>query len=467
MMNLFLVTAVVGFFIGHFKMRYGGWLPYIVIEGLVVLLVFLTLARVSQDREVFQRLRVTRVYLIFCAYALTAVVRPDIPIFSGLMGYRALLVCPALLFAGFLAFEHPRQLRRVYVILTVLGVVTALVGLYQWQVGPDVVATWGGYYSEFAKRMLWTRLSQDAFVFRAFATFVQPGVFGATMACVMLTALAQMMSPRINAGERVLLAIAFGVMGAGTVVSASRLSIITVVTGAIIMIALKSGTVERAKRLAQSAAVLAATLWIALQFTGPLFFERLQSVGTVRSFFWRWVDPTIEGLRRGLDSPIGIGLGYTSGLPYFVSDAWLPVVDQTNRNIDSGLGAVAQELGIFGVIIYIFFTAMVAVWAVRSWRVLPAGALKDLLLAPAALAVVAVPLVPIANMMMASYPVAIIYWFLIGMLMRAPLFISPYRRAMPRPLAARGEPAHPARIYPSGAPPIYRQPQHSALKRIR
>jgi hypothetical protein len=456
MMNLFLVTAVTGFFIGHFKMRYGGWLPYIAIEGLVVLLVFLVLARVSLDREVFQRVPVTRVYLFFCAYGLTAVVRPDMPVFSSLMGYRALFVCPALLFAGFLAFDHPRQLRRTYVILTVLSVLTAVIGLYQWRVGPDVVATWGGHYSEFAKKMLWTRLSQDAIVFRSFATFVQPGTFGATMACVMLTALAQMMSPRIRAAQRVLVTLAFGVMGAGMVVSASRLSIVIVVTGAIVMIALKGGTVERAKRVVQLAAVLAATFWVALQVTGPLFLERLRSVGTVQSFYYRWLNPTLEGLRRGLENPIGIGLGYTSGLPYFVTDDWLPVIDQTNRNIDSGLGAVAQELGILGVMLYLLFTVMVAVGAVRSWRALPAGILKDLLLAPAALAVIAVPLVPIANLMMASYPVAIIYWFLIGMLMKAPLWVVRHHRRAPlqqRP--ADGERALGTRLYPLPARAAY------------
>jgi hypothetical protein len=246
-------------------------------------------------------------------------------------------------------------------------------------------------------------------------------------------------------------------MGAGIVVSASRLSMVTVALGAIIMIGLKGGIGEKAKRTIQATVVLSLTLWMAMQFTGPVFVERLQSVGTPQAFFFRWFNPTIEGLRRGVEMPIGMGLGYTSGLPYFVQDDWLPKVDQTDRNIDSGIGAVAQELGILGVMFYLLFTVMVARTAVRSWRALPAGRIKDLLLAPAALAVVAVPLVPIANMMMASYPVAIIYWFLIGMLMKSPFIVL---RRRPRPMA---------KAAPNGLSPAqlrqqrHLEPRHSHL----
>jgi hypothetical protein len=288
MLNLFMLTAIAGFAIGHFKMRYGGWMPYIVIEGLVLMLVLATIAKASRDRTLARRIPVTRVYLVLCVYSLTAVVRPDVPLFSGLMGYRALLMCPALLFAGYLAFDNPRQLQKVYFLLASLGAVTAVIGLYQWSVGPDVVATWGGHYPEFARKMLWTRLSQDKFVFRAFSTFVQPGVFGAAMACVMLTVLAQIISGRVKAIYRVLLVIAFAVMGAGVIVSASRLSMVNVALGAIAMVGLKGGTGEKAKRLIQASVILGATLWIALQFTGPAFVERLQSVGTPQSFFFRW-----------------------------------------------------------------------------------------------------------------------------------------------------------------------------------
>jgi hypothetical protein len=423
MTALYIATIVVGFFLGPFKMLYGGWTPYVVMDSLVAVLGVASMLRVLRNVNVRRDLPIAAPFLALSLYATVGVLSFGTALPLSLMGFRGLVLYSTLFFAGYECLGNVGQIRRIYLVLTLLGTATALFGLWQWTVGPEVVATWGGWYREFSQKMIWTRVSGTEFVFRAFSTFVQPGVFGATMALTMLVTLASFLESRTSTVKRFALLTAFTVMGAGLLVSASRLSLVIVASGAATMILLNRRTGLGLKLIAQTSLIVVIGFWAATSFAGPVFVERFSTIGSSESFFNRWFNPLAEGLRLSVVHPIGLGLGYTTGVPFFVSDEWVQDLAGGGRNVDSGIGAIGAELGILGVCFYLFFVYKVAVSSARAWKALPPGSMKELLVAPAAMGVLGLLLSPIANMMLPSVPPSIIYWFSIGMLLKAPQLV--------------------------------------------
>jgi hypothetical protein len=88
------------------------------------------------------------------------------------------------------------------------------------------------------------------------------------------------------------------------------------------------------------------------------------------------------------------------------------------NTVDSGYGAVAQELGIIGLLLFAWFAARLGVAGIRAWRALPHGVARDLFLAPAIWAV-AFPVWTLLAQPHASVPASMYFWLLIGMLLRA------------------------------------------------
>src|SRR5205823_4863769 len=80
-------------------------------------------------------------------------------------------------------------------------------------------------------------------------------------------------------------------------------------------------------------------------------------------------------------TPLGKGLGYTAGMPILLNKGQAFSEVET-LNVDSGIGAAAAELGILGVLIFLYLLLQLASCPLQSWRRIPEGALKDLMLVP-------------------------------------------------------------------------------------
>jgi hypothetical protein len=455
MINFYIAAVFVGFFIAPLKMIIGGWAPYMLMDGMVIVLVVNGLVHAIQQRGV-RPIPITTAYFALALYCVVGLLNPEGIFLRGLMGLRSLLLYPALMFAGFACFTHERQVTKIYRALIVLGVVTALVGIWQWNAGPAALAAWGGSYGDFARRMVWIRGESGILVFRPFSTFAQPGVFGATMTLTALIVLSELLASGIGLARRITMGIAIAIMTTGLLVSASRLSMIELILGAVLMAFLTRGLARRTGLAVQGAVILYGGLWVATAFAGPMFRERFQGLDQPAIYFWRWMNPLMEGFRQALDHPLGLGPGYAGGIPFFVSASWIADLGgQYVRNVDSGIGAIAAEYGIPGVILFLFFFIRVAWIAFVSWRALPPSPLKDRLRAPVVFAFIGVAVTPIADMMRPAIPSAIIFWFTLGMLMKAPFLVPRYRMPAAMHTLARRDPRGRPRLDPVRAPAAY------------
>jgi hypothetical protein len=441
---LFAITVAVGFFVAVWKMLYGGWAPYIVMDSLIVLLVVCGVLGFLRDRSAARRLPFASALVVFALFSLVGLVSPAAGLMRGVMGFRSLFLCSGLAFAGYVAFRSEKQIIRIYWWLIVLGVVTGTFGIYQWFAGPEVVATWGGSYKYFATTMYWHRdRNSGETVFRAFSTFAQPGVFGSAMSYLTLIALAGVLSSVTHVAARMAFGLATVVMLSGLVASGSRSALIEVVLGAVLMVGLNGGIARRLGLIAKVSLVVGLALYLGNRLVGSVAITRFGTILLPQSYFWRWFNPLAEGVRMGLLSPFGFGLGYTSGGPFFVSDGWVSDLGNVGQNVDSGIGAVATDLGIGGLVLYVYFMFKVAEACVVAWRALPPGRLKDMMLAPAAFGILGLLVSPISNVMRPSIPPAIIYWFLVGALVKSPLVA---RASMQARLFSLRRPLRPAFI---------------------
>jgi O-antigen ligase len=154
---------------------------------------------------------------------------------------------------------------------------------------------------------------------------------------------------------------------------------------------------------------------LVLFIIGPVVTERFSTIFDPQALFWKWFGPLTYGLGVAQQHPFGMGLGYTAGVPRFISDP--AIRELPSRNIDSGYGAASAELGLMGLGLFVFFALKVGIEGLRAWNGLRAGRLRDLLLGPALFAAT----YPIVSVIFQppSGPSSIYFWLLIGMLMKA------------------------------------------------
>ena len=164
------------------------------------------------------------------------------------------------------------------------------------------------------------------------------------------------------------------------------------------------------------AAITGAAVGVVGLVTGPIVSQRFSTIFDPQAFFWKWFGPLAGGLRIALEHPFGMGLGYTAGVPRFVGGGFFS--DLPTVNIDSGYGSAAAELGLIGLLFFVYFAGRVGASGLSAWRRLPSGRLKDLLLGPALLAAT-YPIVSVIYQPQSVLPSSIYFWLLVGVLMKA------------------------------------------------
>jgi len=413
---LVLLLLVVGFFLGPVKLLGISWISYISADGLAfAILLVLFAGRLAVRRPVFAATPLSLSLLTLAVFCLLELANPEAPFIRSVLGLRSWVLYLGFFFVGFYTLRSIEQLQRIYAVLLVLGLLTAAYGIYQWQAGPESFAGWSEYYGQYA-RLAWA--AQSGSVFRAFSTFVAPGTFGGNMALLMLLAFGVVASPRVRLHWRLLAGGAFVVMGIGIAASGSRGPVAHLMLAALVGIGFVPGIGRRisvgviASLLAGIAVVLVAVL------IGSVAGERFSTIFDPQAFFWKWFGPLSYGLQIARDHPLGMGLGYTAGIPQFLrTQAFhdLPAI-----NLDSGYGSAAAELGLAGLVIFMFFAFKVGIEGFRTWRTLAPSLLRDLLLGPALIAST-YPVVSVIFQPQAALPSSIYIWLLIGMLMKAPM----------------------------------------------
>ena len=411
---LVLLLILVGFFLGPFKLLGASWFSYLSADGLAVLVLIVVFSgRIATRKPLFTASPLSIPLLLLALFCVLELVNPGAPFIRSVLGLRSWLLYLSFYFVGLYTLRSIRQLERLYTLLLALGLLTAVYGIYQWQVGPESFANWSEYYGQYA-RFVW--LAQSGLVFRAFSTFVTPGAFGSNMSLVMLLAFSVAASPRIRARWRIISAASFVVMGAGIAASGSRGPVAHLILSA----GLALGFIPRLKRrvgVAFKAAILGGVAVVVIAvLLGPVVGERFSTILDPQAFFWQWFGNLAYGVRIAQEHPFGMGLGYTAGVPQFIPNQIFQELPTTT--VDSGYGSAAAELGILGLALFTYFAVKVGIEGFRTWKSLPPGQLRDLLLGPALYAAT-YPIVSLVFQPQATLPGAIYFWLLIGMLMKA------------------------------------------------
>jgi len=408
------LLVTIGFFEGPLKLLGASWFAYLLPDALAALVLFIVFAeRIAGGKPLFARSGVSLPIVLLGVWCLVETLNPESPLVRSLLGLRSWLLYLALYFVGLYTFRSVRQLERLYGLLLTLGLLTAAYGVYQWRAGPESFASWSDYYGRLAK-LAWS--AQSGLVFRAFSTFVAPGTFGTNMALLILLAFGVIASEAVPLRWRAAAAVAAMVMGAGIVVSGSRGPVVHLALAGAVMLVFLPGLGTKLRMAVRVGLLAGLVALVVLVQVGSLFGERLATIGEPESFFWKWFLPLMRGLDIALAHPLGMGLGYTAGVPQFIADRY--VRDLPTTNVDSGYGSAAAELGLLGLLLFVYFAMTVGIEGLRAWRRLRTGHPKDLLLGPALIAGT-YPIVSVIAQPQATLPSSIYVWLLVGMIVRA------------------------------------------------
>ena len=410
-----LLLLLVGFFLGPLKLLGASWLSYVSADGLALLVLLLVFAgRVANRQPVLAASPLSLAIVVLAAFCLLELANPEAPFMRSVLGLRSWVLYLGFYFVGFYTLRSVSQLERLYAVLLTLGLLTAVYGIYQWQAGPESFAGWSEYYGQYA-RLAWA--AQSGVVFRAFSTFVAPGTFGGNMALLMLVAFGVVASPRVRAVWRAIAGGVFLIMGVGIAASGSRGPVAHLMLAAALGVLFIPDLGRRLSVGFTAAVMTGLGLLLVALLIGTVVGERFTTMFDPQTFFWKWFGPLSYGIQVAHDHPLGMGLGYTAGIPQFVSTQVfrdLPAI-----NLDSGYGSAAAELGLVGLGIFTYFAFRVGYVGFQTWKRLPVGRLRDLLLGPALIAAT-YPLVSVIFQPQAALPSSIYIWLLIGMLMKAP-----------------------------------------------
>ncbi len=412
--RLVILLLTVGFLLGPIKLLGTSWFGYLSADGLALLVLLVVFAeRVARKKPLFVATPLSVPLLLLAALCVLELANPDAPFIRSVMGLRSWVLYLGFYFVGLYTLRSVKQLEHLYGVLLALGFLTAVYGVYQWQAGPQSFANWSDEYGRYAG---FTWSAGSGVVFRAFSTFVLPNTFGANMALLMLLAFSVVACPSTRARWRCVAAAVFVVMGAGIGVSGSRGPVAQLLLAATVGIAFTAGVGGRVRAGLLAVAMTAVAAVVVGSLVGPVIGERFSTVFDPQTYFWKWFGPLTNGIRIAQEHPFGMGLGYTAGIPRFISDP--AIRELPTANVDSGYGSAAAELGFIGLALFTYFAVKVGVESLRAWKSLPTSRLRYLLLGPALFGAT-YPILSVVAQPQATLPSSIYSWLLIGILMKA------------------------------------------------
>ncbi len=326
-------------------------------------------------------------------------------ILQGLFGLRILATYIPVCFIVANMPVSKKQIRSVILVLMIIGVVTASYGLWQASVGL------GGLQSRGLAKVGSNLATMGRL--RIFSTFAGPEYLGLFMVLMIILGVSLWMSGLSKSGKRVLL-IALGVMFTALVFTLVRLQWFMLGTGLILFTTL-------VKRKRPFGFLLAGAIAV-LIFFPPYIQERLAMTfsSVDESFQGRVTTYLGWNVPNLLRYPLGVGLGGTSGR--FVYER---VTGQETSSVliggggtESGYFNIALEMGIPGLILYLWLFVVIIRHGFRVFRTLSDPFLKYLA-GGITIFVILIFLSQIAGPLMQVFPAGnLCFWFLVGLLLR-------------------------------------------------
>ncbi|HEY2824181.1 MAG TPA: hypothetical protein VGI83_01420 [Gemmatimonadales bacterium] len=409
LVHLGLLGAIAaGMFQGYIKDRVGGFVPYLLADGLFIMAVvawFGALAvRHTRFRGPSRAIGIILATAVVPAFYLLA---PGTPLVVKAAGLRAWIEFPVAALVALSVVRNAEQVRVYIRFILLLCIITAIYGIIQYRSGPSVVQQAGvlsmlrhggttAYYIE----------STGQTEFRAYSTFTFPAPFAGMMVFAMLLAAGSVVASKAHLIRRLFTAALVLLFFMGMTVSGTRAALLTLLGGLAIIAWYRGITFRQFLVLP----VVLIGLQIGSVLTAGRILERYKSVD--ESILWTYAWAPISIAARAIAAnPFGEGLGRSGvGVPYFIMGAF-PGGFFTGS--DGDIGRAAVELGVTGLALLLLIIVGLLPTVGSAIRGLADSPAEDVSLGAGALVMSTGALLLIGSPL-STIPHGLIWWFLLG-----------------------------------------------------
>src|SRR5689334_327849 len=183
-------AIVAGVFQGYIKDRVGGFIPYLLSDGLFVFAVVAWFGAMAVRHTRFRGpQRAIGVILAAAIVPAFYMLAPGTPLLIKVAGLRAWIEFPAAALVALSVIRNVEQVRVYVRLILLLCLITAIYGIVQYRAGPDVVARAGALaLARHGSSTAYYLENSGQVEFRAFSTFTFPAPFAGMMVFGMLLA---------------------------------------------------------------------------------------------------------------------------------------------------------------------------------------------------------------------------------------------------------------------------------------
>ena len=397
----FIYTCVEGLVI---NVTYPNVIAYVVKDGLIMMMYF---ALVTEHLPSVGSLRkLVGPILAFVLLTMFFLLMPTgVSLLSALVAVKQRLFYIPLMYIGYYYTRTEQDAFGLVRLLAWTCIPTSLFGIYLFFAGPLALQALGGTYS--AVFYSTTGLSGIAF-WRVPGTFTSPGQYALYLLLQSVLLTGFLFVPTISRREKVVAAVALTLAVGAMLASGTRMPLVIYV----LCVGLTLFYLGRLTRLGTAALAAYAVLAVFFTYFGAGVQDRVGSVLTQENL--ERFQSTAFGqvfYSRMMSEPLGLGLGMaTIGGRHFTEHANLIFVE-------SYLGVIATETGIFGLIIWLWVMAKTVLVLVGNRLAVKRAAWSPLWFVMTLLLLEIIALMP-SGIMIDSSPGNMYFWFLLGVVVR-------------------------------------------------
>jgi len=419
--SLFASIAA-GVFQGYLKDRLGGALPYALADAAFIGAAFFWFAGLTIRRRGIEgpgSFPLAMVALIGLPFLYLLV--PNIPLPIELAGLRGWSEMPVACLIALTVVRTPGHVRAYVAWILFLGVIAAVYGLRQYQLGPDSALGVSDLARDRHGASVFYSIGMSGQrEFRAFSTFTFPAPFAGWMVFGFLLSAGVVLARSVARGWRLGALALLPLFFAGMTVSGTRAALVTLVVGLIVLAHLRRANWRTMLLLPP----LALAVHVGALLTSGRALSRAATLMLQEGQLWTYVLAPVTIAGRALQqAPFGLGLGRSGvGVPY-------RLVGTMPRDFfvgsDGDIGRAAVELGVFGLALLLVVVVYLLPVAYRATRIAlgRGGEAEDVTLGAGALVLGTGALVLIGSPL-STTPHGVVWWFLLGAIVKLAMIRS-------------------------------------------
>ena len=408
---LFISMLLIGFFHGWMKLRFRGVLTTFAFDIPLLLALAVTLSKVPRMETWVPAGRMGTALKVFVMLAVFYMVLPfGVPWVAILSAFRGWCFIPLTFLLGYHLVRSVRQVEVYFWIIILLG---ALTGIYGAMQTPEEIRRLMAEDAEFAAKFFNTFYSNSKGEsrLRAFSTFVTAAAFGGTMAYAVMFAVSRFSVTGNSWKERIVLLACAAPMAYGIVLSGSRTSMVMMALGLVLTAWYRRNILQY--MLAPAVAFVAFK--VGSIYTGGDSLNRFSTLVNPDEVYGRLYIVFYPMMSALIDAPFGGGLGMSGhGVPF-------ALLNQLGgfqfRGVDGDIGRLGVDMGIAGIIVFLWLLIAGALDAYRNMKELRDTPLTIVGVPAGAMFIIAVIIMPTGSPFLAI-PGGALLWFFLGALER-------------------------------------------------